>query len=339
MLLLACAVTAIIALGTLTDPGLNSEQADASTVPATEGDSLGKASTTSVAQALAPIPPGDILAPLLNVRPSDRFADLTLAATLAPSVVENSQIISYYGSPHTSAMGILGAGDPETMASQLEEQAARYDRLNGATDVVPAFHLVYAVAQSHPTGNGLYLQYADDALVRRYVELTEERGMLLFLDLQIGRSSVEAEVEKVLPYLQHEHVHLAIDPEFAVGPGEVPGVALGSVQAEDIERAQAIIQELVREESLPPKLLIVHQFADSMVLDGETIQRCPGVELVIDMDGFGDAAIKGVTYERYAARSYASLAAIKLFFDHDPDLMSEEEVLRLEPRPSIVIYQ
>jgi hypothetical protein len=288
----------------------------------------------------AALEPGAVLQPLLTTKPNDRLPRPTIiAAAPEPSVVTDSQIISYYGNPYTAKMGILGASDPETVAAQLEEHAAQYDRLNGPTGVVPALHLVYAVAQPHPTDNGLYLQYVDDAVVRRYVALTEERGMLLFLDLQIGRSSVEAEVQNVLPYLRHPHVHLAIDPEFAVGSTEVPGIALGSVDAADIDRAQAALQKLVQEESLPPKLLIVHQFIDSMVLDGESIKPYQDVELVIDMDGFGQAAVKRVKYEDYAARPYASRAAIKLFFGHDPDLMSEEEVLLLEPQPSVVIYQ
>ena len=57
------------------------------------------------------------------------------------------------------------------------------------------------------------------------------------------------------------------------------------------------------------------------------------------MDGFGPAEIKKVKYERYASRSYAAYAAIKLFVEHDPDLMSEADVLSLQPRPAVVIYQ
>jgi hypothetical protein len=254
-------------------------------------------------------------------------------------ILADNQIVSYYGNPYTAEMGILGDGDPETVAAKLEEHAALYDRLNGPTGVVPALHLVYAVAQPEPTDNGLFLQYLGDEDVRRYIALTEEKGMLLFLDLQIGRSSVEAELERVLPYLRYPHVHLAIDPEFAVASPDVPGLTLGSLTAADIDEAQAALQGLVQEEGLPPKLLITHQFADSMVVDSEAIQRYPDVALIIDMDGFGPAAIKQVKYQRYAARPYASHAAIKLFFDYDPDLLSEEDVLSLEPPPAVIIYQ
>ena len=163
--------------------------------------------------------------------------------------------------------------------------------------------------------------------------------MLLFLDLQIGRSSVAEELQRVLPYLQHPQVHIALDPEFAMSEGQVPGTVIGSLRGADINQAQAILQELVEEEELPPKMLIVHQFVDWMVLDGEVIKRYPGVDLIIDIDGFGPSEIKRSIYGRYANRPYAFNAAIKLFFEQDSDLMSEEDVLALEPRPAIVIYQ
>jgi hypothetical protein len=296
------------------------------------------AAQPSTARAV-PFSPQAAFRPLLSNDAATRFGRLALALLPPQPVLAQSQIVSYYGSPYAPEMGILGTDDPETLAARLAELAGHYDQLNGALGVVPALHLVYGVAQYHPTTNGLYLQYADDADVRRYLEVAIENDMLLFLDLQIGRSSVEQEISRVLPFLRHPDVHLAIDPEFAVRAGEVPGRELGSLRASDIDRAQAALQRLVDEAGLPPKLLVVHQFADSMVPDGEAIRRYPGVELIIDVDGFGLAAVKRATYLRYAVRSYAAHAAIKLFFDHDPDLMSAEDVLLLRPRPAIIIYQ
>ena len=334
-LLLACAFAAFLALSIATGRETRRTTPQASSGPMASSLSLADAAALSGRPFRQP----PVLRPLLTVSLTERFPRLAHALISQRSLLPGSQIVSYYGNPATSAMGILGRGDLETVVSQLERQAAWYDRLNGPLGVVPALHLVYAVAQYHPTDNGLYLQYADDADVRRLIELTEERGMLLFLDLQIGRSSVEAELEKVLPYLRYPQVHLAIDPEFAVSSPEVPGADLGSLDGADIDRAQAILQRLVQTEHLPPKLLIVHQFVDSMVRDGEAIRRYPGVELILDMDGFGPAAVKRVKYQQYAGRPYASYGAIKLFFEHDPDLMSEEDVLSLEPTPAIVIYQ
>ena len=334
-MLVTCALTAIVALGVAADRGFVREVADAPTVSAAS-NRLDAASAAATYKTLDGHP---MLQRLISTQDSNRFPAPVFTNEAQTTILADAQIISYYGNPYTADMGILGTADLEAIASQLEEHADRYDELNGATGVVPALHLVYAVAQRDPTDNGLYLQYVDDAEIQQLLALTEERGMLLFIDLQIGRSTVKAELAKVLPLLRYPQVHLALDPEFAIGASEVPGVALGSLRASDINEAQAALQRLVETEGLPPKLLIVHQFLDSMVLDGEAIRRYADVELIVDMDGFGPAEIKRIKYQRYAERPYASRAAIKLFLDHDPDLMSEADVLSLEPTPAIVIYQ
>lgn len=339
MLLLACALAAMAVLGIVTNLRLEPNSADAAALPVATNDAPQAAPSPVSVRANEASHPQPVLQPLLAAPFDQRFPRLAQAVTSPPSPLQETLIVSYYGNPYSAAMGILGEADPETIVALLEERAAEYDRLNGPTGVVPALHLVYAVAQPHPAIDDRYLYYVDDAAVRRYIALAEERGMLLFLDLQIGRSSVEAEVRRVLPYLRYPQVHLALDPEFAVGPGQVPGEVIGSLRADEINRAQALLQELVEAERIPPKLLIVHQFVDSMVLGGEAIQPYPDVELIIDMDGFGPAPIKEAIYQRYASRPYASYAAIKLFFEQDTGLMSEEDVLSLEPRPAIVIYQ
>jgi hypothetical protein len=258
---------------------------------------------------------------------------------LPPSVLEGRQVVAYYGNPYTPVMGILGAYAPHRLADLLAAHAERYDRLNGALDVLPAFHLVYAVAQDHPTENGRYLQYVAEEDIEKYVALAERRGFLLILDLQVGRGVVEEELARIAPYLQLPFVHVALDPEFAMAGDQVPGVHIGRLDAEEINRAQRFLQRLVLEHGLPPKMVIVHQFLDSVVVRGEAIERYPGVELVIDMDGFGPAEVKRVKYAQFASRSYAQRAGIKLFFEHDPDVMTEAEVMSLRPRPTLVLYQ
>jgi hypothetical protein len=333
-LLIACALTAVLGLGAVIDRA--SSDADGTGAPAA-AEAHGR--LQSVVARTEPGRPPSPFDPLLATSIAQRFPTTSRALTHYPPLLPNSQIVSYYGSPYTPDMGLLGTADAETVAAQVEKHAAIYDRLNGPMRVVPALHFVYAVAQPLPTDNGRYLQYADAEDVERYIEVTRERGMLLFIDLQIGRSSVEAELQRVLPYLREPHVHLALDPEFALRSPDVPGSAIGSLNADDIDEAQAVLQRLVEREHLPAKLLIVHQFLDGMVRGGDAIERYPDVELIVDMDGFGPAEIKKVKYERYAARSYATHAGIKLFMQHDPDLMSEADVLALQPTPVVVIYQ
>ncbi|MFQ5471561.1 MAG: hypothetical protein ACE5FA_01575 [Dehalococcoidia bacterium] len=260
---------------------------------------------------------------------------LRCGPTVDGAYMANTQIVSYYGNPYTSQMGILGELDPAALVAAVTARAATYDSLNGPLAARPALHIVYGTAQAGPGPEGLYLQYVDDATMREYIDLACDNGLLVFVDLQIGRSDVETEVRKVLDYLELPNVHLALDPEFAMAPGEVPGQRIGTIDAQDVNNAQSVVAELIEERGLSDKIIVVHQFLEKMVTRPELIQDFPRVRLVIDMDGFGPAAVKEVKYGWFAEP--AEYAGIKLFFKHDPDLMSEADVLALQP--NVIIYQ
>lgn len=264
-----------------------------------------------------------------------RAPDLRCGPTIDREYLANTQIVSYYGNPYTAQMGILGELEPPALISEVTAKAAEYDALNGERGVRPAMHIVYGTAQEDPGREGLHLLYVDDATMREYIDLACENGLLVFIDLQIGRSSVEAEVEKVLDFLEMPNVHLAIDPEFAMPPGEIPGESIGTVDAADVNAAQAIVEALIGERGLDDKIVVVHQFIDEMVTRTELIEDYSRVRLVMDMDGFGPAEIKRVKYGWYAEPG--EYRGIKLFFQHDPDLMTPAEVLELDP--NVIIYQ
>jgi len=246
-----------------------------------------------------------------------------------------NQVLSYYGNPYTADMGILGEVEPEELVARLQAHAAEYDALNGDLNLRPALHIVWATAQASEGRGGTYLLYVDKRTMNEYIDLACRNGLLVFIDLQIGRSDVASEVEKALPFLEQPHVHLALDPEFAMPPGEVPGQSIGTIDAEDVNTAQRILSDFVQERGLPPKVVVVHQFLDTMITRPELLRRYDGVQLAIDMDGFGPAEIKRVKYGWYAQP--ADYSGIKLFFKHDPDLMSETDVLSLDP--DLIIYQ
>lgn len=255
----------------------------------------------------------------------------------APSPVVNGQVVAYYGSPRTPAMGLLGQLPPEEVADALAAHAARFDALNGDDAIVPALHLVYAVAQPLPGPDGLYLTYVDDATVRRYLDLARRRGFVLVLDLQIGHSTVLDELLKIDRFLREPDVMVAIDPEFALAGDQLPGGPVGSVTASDINAAQWYLSELVRQERLPRKMLVVHQFEIDMIRSPQEIVRSAGADLVIDMDGYGRAEIKEVKYRRYT--QFAPYGGIKIFPQHDPDPLTEQQLLDIEPRPVFFVYQ
>ena len=263
-----------------------------------------------------------------------------LVSSPVEPVLVQPQIVSFYGHPDVRAMGVLGHGTPAEVAARVSAWAERYDALNGPRGAVGAYHLIVGVAQTWPTPEGEWLRHLDHERIAEYVEAAREHGLLLFLDTQIGWSDPLTEVRRLAPFLREQFVHVALDPEFATEHlGVGPGLAIGSITGEQVNEVQRYLAELVGEEGLPPKILMVHQFTDWMLLDRESVEDYPEVELSIDMDGFGLAAVKVAGYERWALAAPSERPAFKLFFIQDTPVMTPEEVQALEHPPDIVIYQ
>jgi hypothetical protein len=262
--------------------------------------------------------------------PGDRCAP-----AVSSDFMRGNQILTYYGNPDAETLGILGQHPPEELFELLQDQARTYDDVNGFRGVQTGLHFIYSTAQFAPGEDGLYRRRTDSETVDEYVQFACEHGMFIFLDLQIGQADLETEIRNVLPWLERSHVHLALDPEFAMDEGEVPGEVIGELRAEEINLAQQILDDLIEEKNLPDKILIVHQFQESMIPDPQNIEDFPRIRLVIDMDGFGPDATKLRKYQQFSA--VAEYGGIKLFFQQDDPLLTPEEVVRLHP--DLVIYQ
>jgi hypothetical protein len=121
--------------------------------------------------------------------------------------------------------------------------------------------------------------------------------------------------------------------------GQVPGREIGHLHADDVNVALEILDRISTERNLPPKVLIVHQFTLAMLPDKDRIRLRPGIDLVLNMDGFGSQMLKRASY-RAVFRQYAlPFAGMKLFYRQDTNVLEPEQVMRLTPLPSVVIYQ
>src|SRR5208282_4083937 len=96
-------------------------------------------------------------------------------------------------------------------------------------------------------------------------------------------------------------VELALDPEFSIKNGMVPDSEIGTMDASDINFAANYLANLVTENNLPPKILVVHRFTLDMVTNYQEITPLPQVQIVMDMDGWGSQAKKINTYEQFIA--------------------------------------
>lgn len=252
----------------------------------------------------------------------------------------DAQIVSFYGFPGIPFMGVLGDGPPRDVAPRIAAMAERYDQLNGPRGTQPAFHLIVGVAQAGATPDGAWISRLSHDRIAEYVEAAREEGLLLFLDTQIGWSDPLAEVKLLTPFLREPFVHVALDPEFATERlGVRPGQALGSISADDVNAVQRYLASIVHEEGLPPKLLMVHQFAERMFRNRGGIEDYEAVHLSFDMDGFGGTGAKLNGYRRFALPTPSERPALKLFFKYDTPLMTPEQVQGLGHPPDIIIYQ
>ncbi len=258
---------------------------------------------------------------------------------LPGSLFPGCRVVAYYGNPLSRRMGILGEIAPDSMLARLQRQAEAYARADSTTPVLPALELIATVAQGSAGRDGMYRARMPDSLIERVAGWADRAGYLLILDIQVGRSSVARELRPLLPYLARPNVHLALDPEFAMRPGAVPGRVIGTLDARDVNLVIDTLAKLVADHELPPKMLIVHRFTRPMLTNHEQIRLDPRVQVVIDMDGFGRPWLKRHSYRAYVHDHPVQFAGFKLFYKNDKPLLTPQEVLSLIPVPVFVMYQ
>lgn len=255
-------------------------------------------------------------------------------------LLANNSVIAFYGHPFSKQMGILGLYSKEEIARRVKEYARRYDAVNGPDGVVPAYYIIYGTCW--PKGE---IGYLDDAVLEDYIKYAQSQGMIVFVDHQIGKYSVRESMEKILPFLRYPNVHLAIDPEWRTLN---PMKEIGSITAAELNEAQKIMQDYIIEHKIPGiRMLVVHQFHEKMITDRQEVKaNFDRVLLVHTADGFGSPALKRNTYAMNSRADNMPVKGFKLFFKsdfplagYDIPLLSPEEVMALEPRPSLIIYQ
>lgn len=256
------------------------------------------------------------------------------------SLFATHQVVAYYGNPLSATMGILGEYEGEELVRRVKAQAAKYQELNTEKTVIASLHLVYAVAQAKPGTDGTYLIHMPDEMVEGFIELTRKHQMLFFIDLQNGKANPAAEARLVTRWLKHEHVHLAVDPEFTLLANENPQEDIGSLDASQINQIQDILQEVALEARVGNKIMVIHQFRPDMITNKPLIAKDRDrVDIVIDMDGWGQPLNKLSKYQAHVTNEPVEYGGIKLFYRWDKPMMTEAEIQALVPRPNYIQYQ
>lgn len=263
---------------------------------------------------------------------------------LAGSILPEKRIVAFYGNPLSKKMGILGEVDSAKMLARLDSEVRVWNKADPSHPVQPALHLIAVVASNTPGTSGKYRTRMDSAMIRRVYNWAKMRNALLFLDVQVGTGTLQEELPRLLPWLKNPDVHLAIDPEFSMKGGQVPGTIIGTFDANDVNYASSLLQDLVTKEKLPPKLLVVHRFRRNMLTGYKRIKLDSRVQIVINMDGWGTPAQKVDSYQAYVYKYPVEYTGFKLFYHNDVRLkgskmMSALDVLALDPKPLYIQYQ
>ena len=161
-----------------------------------------------------------------------------------------------------------------------------------------------------------------------------------------AQKDIKAEFDRVKHFLFNPNVHLAIDPEFALTNEQEPNRQIGTIDAAIINEIQAEMNGIAQQIGVN-RVLILHQFKDTMITNKQNIINYPNVELVINGDGYGPPGPKMRNYLQYANEPGFEYGGFKMFTDqvdnrllYDVPFMLPIRVMTaLDPVPAIITFQ
>ncbi len=263
---------------------------------------------------------------------------------LPGAILPFKRIVAYYGNFYSKGMGILGELPPDQMLVRLMDEVKYWERADPKLPVQPAIHYIAVTAQRSPGAGNKYRLRMPDGQIQKALQLAAKIDAIVFLDIQVGHSSLQEELPALEKYLRLPNVHVGIDPECAMKGGEIPCSKIGTFDAADINFAAGFLSLLVKQHHLPPKILVVHRFTREMVTNTKKIVTRPEVQIVVNMDGFGFPAKKVDSYNLAVSNEPVQFAGFKLFYKNDKltkpyRLMTASEILNLYPSPIYIQYQ
>ncbi len=260
------------------------------------------------------------------------------------AILPFKRIVAYYGNLYSKQMGVLGEYPAPEMLQRLQAEVKKWEAADSTMPVQPALHYIAVTAQGMPGKGGKYRLRMPFKQIDSVLKMAAQVNAIVFLDVQVGMSTVQEEIPLLENYLKMPQVHLGIDPEFSMKTGKKPGSVIGTMDASDVNYAANYLSNLAKTYNLPPKILVVHRFTQAMITNYKKIETHPEVQIVMDMDGWGAQARKFTTYREFIAKEPVQFTGFKLFYKNDfrePNsrMLTPEEVLRLKPQPVYIQYQ
>lgn len=257
---------------------------------------------------------------------------------------EFNQLIEPTGdsSPAATANSATSPPTPRSTAKAAQKTAVPVPPQ--ATKTLPIVELIITTVHGVPGADGMFRSRGSDETVQRYLELTRRNKGLLLLNIQPGRADFIDEVKHLEKWLKEPDVGLALDPEWAVDPGQIPGKVFGNTNADEINEVSKFVSDIVQDNTLPEKVIVFHQLHANIVKNQDQVQEYPGIVTIKSVDGIGSPGQKVATYNRLVKDLPDSVhTGFKLFYEEDVKtgkvLMTPQEVLALDPQPKYVMYE
>lgn len=252
----------------------------------------------------------------------------------------DKRFIALYGHPSYPALGALGEQSPEESADRAIELAEMYEA-HSDEEIHPAFEIIVTLASEHPGDDGNYSAESDPEDIAEYVKVAEEHDVYVVLDLQPGHADFLTQAKIYEDLLKRPNVGLALDPEWRLSEGQVHMEQIGSVSAAEINETTEWLAELTEENDLPQKMVILHQFRQSMIRGREQVNTDHSeLAMVLHADGHGAAQDKFATWDLLREDLPDDMRmAWKNFYRQDEPMLSPQQTFDVEPKPWFVSYQ
>lgn len=276
--------------------------------------------------------------------------DDSVATTAEPEVTElprggteifpEFRLFGYSGLPGSPGMGRLGIGDLDEKVDEMEERGEEYA---GDRPILPVLELIATVVHPVPGADGMFRTYIPESVIQDHLDAARRHDGILLLNIQPGRADFIDEVRHYEKWLVEPDVGVALDPEWAVSEGQIPGRVYGSTTGAELGEVAEYLSGLVEENRLPEKVMVYHQVHPGVVRDELEMEEFPGVVVIKSVDGIGAPSDKIKTYDLVnETKPDFVVPGFKLFYEEDlvlGPIMTGAEVLGLDPQPEYILFE
>ena len=273
-------------------------------------------------------------------RSTERAVRINPPTPTAPGSYDPEALyVALYGFPGAPVLGALGDQGVEQSAVRIQGLADLYTGFGRR--VVPTFEVLGSVASQFAGSDGDYSNEFPASVFQPYIDVAARNEFHVVIDLQTGNSSFPDQIREYEEVMRAPNVSVALDPEWrGDAPWRPGGGRIGTVDAPEVNATIDWLDDLIQTYALPPKMCIVHQFEPSMITNKQAIRGTANVQVVLQMDGWGNLTLKRSSWQRMVNDLPPdSFTGWKNFLGYDRPLPTPDQTMANAPTPRYVSYQ